>query len=284
MGSYYTAIFHLSDGTTSREYWVVPVTVPGGGPATLAEIKNQVLPVSVAMQTVSKQYVDNAIAAAATGFPLDSSPYVQKAGDTMTGPLVLPADPVSPNQAADKNYVDENVAATGGGIGQKVSLLPSASQTVAQPGGTSLTSMAPLRARLFRGPESHRKIRLHRPTQHRAQATGGYALLSNQGNCFQSGYDLGNNGTSAQGWSICDLDADILESATRGISQLHGGNFSHFAQGDTAAFYTYLTSFGGNVAASDEAVTHTVEHTNQIGYFSGRCGDGWHNGVELADD
>jgi len=40
MGSYYTAIFHLNDGTTSREYWVVPVTVPGGGPATLAEINN----------------------------------------------------------------------------------------------------------------------------------------------------------------------------------------------------------------------------------------------------
>ena len=117
MGSYYTAVFHLSDGTTSREYWVVPVTVPGGGPATLAAIKNQVLPISVAMQTVSKQYVDDAIAAAATGFPLDSSPYVQKTGDTMTGPLVLPADPVSPNQAADKNYVDENVAATAAGVG-----------------------------------------------------------------------------------------------------------------------------------------------------------------------
>jgi hypothetical protein len=40
IGSYYTAIFHLSDGTISREYWVVPVTVPGGGAATLAEIKN----------------------------------------------------------------------------------------------------------------------------------------------------------------------------------------------------------------------------------------------------
>jgi hypothetical protein len=40
MGSYYTAIFHLSDGTTSREYWVVPATVAGGGPATLAEIEN----------------------------------------------------------------------------------------------------------------------------------------------------------------------------------------------------------------------------------------------------
>ena len=73
MGSYYTAIFHLNDGTTSRQYWVVPVTVPGAGPATLAEIKNQILPVSVAMQTVSKQYVDNSIAAAATGFPLDDA-------------------------------------------------------------------------------------------------------------------------------------------------------------------------------------------------------------------
>jgi len=138
MGSYYTAILHLSDGTTSRQYWVVPVAVPGGGPAKLAAIQNQVLPTSVAMQTVSKQYVDNAIAAAVTGFPTASSPYVLKAGDTMTGPLVLPADPVSPNQAADKNYVDNNVAAIAGGLGQKVSLLPSATQVVAQPGGTQL--------------------------------------------------------------------------------------------------------------------------------------------------
>src|SRR5581483_12270865 len=31
---------------------------------------------------------------------------VSKAGDTMTGPLTLPSDPVSPNQAANKHYVD----------------------------------------------------------------------------------------------------------------------------------------------------------------------------------
>jgi hypothetical protein len=139
MGSYYTAVFHLSDGTTSKEYWVVPVTVPGGGPAKLAGIENSVLPTSVAMQTVSKQYVDNAIAEAQIGdVPLTSSPYVLKAGDTMTGPLVLPADPVSPLQAADKNYVDENVAALSGGIGQTVKTFPTATQTVVQPSGTEL--------------------------------------------------------------------------------------------------------------------------------------------------
>ncbi len=139
MGSYYTAVFHLSDGTTSRQYWVVPVTVPGGGPAKLAAIQNQVLPTSVAMQTVSKQYVDSAIARAVAGVPAaTSSPYVLITGDTMTGPLVLPGDPASPLQAADKNYVDENVTAIAAGLGGKVSLLPTATQVVAQPSGTEL--------------------------------------------------------------------------------------------------------------------------------------------------
>jgi hypothetical protein len=137
MGSYYTAVFHLNDGTTSREYWVVPVTVSGALPVTLAAIKNDVLPTSVAMQTVSKQYVDTAIAQAQIG-PLVSSPYVLKTGDTMTGPLVLPGDPVSTNQAADKHYVDASVASVGGGSGQKVSLLPTATQVVSQPAGTQL--------------------------------------------------------------------------------------------------------------------------------------------------
>lgn len=64
IGSYYTATFHLSDGSTSREYWVIPVTVAGVPPVKLAAIRNDVLPMSVAMQTVSKAYVDTAIAAA----------------------------------------------------------------------------------------------------------------------------------------------------------------------------------------------------------------------------
>jgi len=233
------------------------------------------------MQTVSKQYVDNAIAAAATGFQLDSSPYVQKAGDTMSGPLLLPADPVSANQAADKNYVDENVAATAGGLGQKVSLLPSASQTLGQPTGTSFSIAGVAATTTFSGTGVGLQNNITSANTAANPGQGDYALLGTQSNCFESGYDLGNNGTSAQGWSVCDLYSEGLESATRGISQLHSANFSHFAQGDTAAFYTYLTSFGGNVAASDEAVTHTVEHSNQIGFYAGYVATGGTTGSNL---
>ena len=56
----------------------------------------------------------------------------------MTGPLVLPGDPVSALQAADKSYVDTNVAAIAAGLAEKVSLVPSATQMVAQPSGTQL--------------------------------------------------------------------------------------------------------------------------------------------------
>ncbi len=89
MGSYYTAVYHLSDGTTSREFWVVPVAVAGGGPAKLAGIRNQVLPTSMAMQTVSKQYVDTTVAKAIAGVAGGSGLYLLKSGDTMLGPLAL---------------------------------------------------------------------------------------------------------------------------------------------------------------------------------------------------
>ena len=136
IGTYYTAVYHLDDGSVSREFWVVPVSL---APVQVSTIKSTVLPTSVAMQTVSKNYVDTAIAAAVTGHPLDSSnPFVEKAGDTMTGPLVLPADPTTPNQAADKHYVDVNVAGAAAGLGQKVSTLPAATQVVVQPVGTQL--------------------------------------------------------------------------------------------------------------------------------------------------
>jgi trimeric autotransporter adhesin len=136
MGTYYTAVYHLDDGSVSREFWVVPVSQ---FPVLVSAIKSTVLPTSVAMQTVSKNYVDTAIAAAVSGHPLDSSsPFVMKTGDTMTGTLVLPGDPTTPNDAADKHYVDVNIAAATGGLGQKVSLFPSVTQTVTQPVGTQL--------------------------------------------------------------------------------------------------------------------------------------------------
>jgi len=135
IGSYYTAVFHLDDGSISQEYWVVPASTTA---VKVSAIESTVLPTSVAMQTVSKSYVDTAIAAAVSGQPLDSSPYVLKAGDTMTGPLVLPADPVSALQAADKNYVDENITAISSGLSQLVSMVPSATQVISQPAGTQL--------------------------------------------------------------------------------------------------------------------------------------------------
>ncbi len=136
MGSYYTVVYHLDDGSVTREYWVIPATTQT---AHLAGIRSTVLPTSVAMQTVSKSYVDTAIAAAQLGHPLDAStPYVLKTGDTMTGPLVLPGDPVTPLQASDKNYVDEQTAALQAGLGQKVSTNPQGTQQVAQPAGTQL--------------------------------------------------------------------------------------------------------------------------------------------------
>lgn len=136
-GTYYTVVYHLNDGSTSREYWVVPVN---STPVKLTAVRNTVLPTSVAMQTVSKQYVDQAIARAAlTGVvPVDASPYVQKTGDTMTGALVLPGDPTSGLQAATKSYVDTTTAALQAGMGQKVSTIPQATQTVTQPAGTQL--------------------------------------------------------------------------------------------------------------------------------------------------
>jgi lysophospholipase L1-like esterase len=109
------------------------------GTVSLSAIRSTVLPTSVAMQTVSKAYVDTAIAAAVTGHPLDSStPYVLKAGDTMTGPLVLSGNPTASTQAADKHYVDTSVTALTSGLAQKVSTVPTGTQTVAQPAGTQL--------------------------------------------------------------------------------------------------------------------------------------------------
>ncbi|HEV2708924.1 MAG TPA: SGNH/GDSL hydrolase family protein [Edaphobacter sp.] len=136
MGSYYTAVYHLDDGTVSREFWVVPASQY---PVEVSAIKSSVLPTSVAMQTVSKSYVDTAIATAVAGHPLDSSnPYVLKSGDTMTGALQLPGDPLTAAEAADKHYVDTAISAVAGGVGQKVSQTPAGSQIVTQPTGTNL--------------------------------------------------------------------------------------------------------------------------------------------------
>ncbi len=98
-GLYYTAVYYLSDGSTTTQYWVVPA----GAQATLGQVQAQVMPAAQAVQAVNKAYVDQAMAGL-TGSLLTAS------GATMTGPLTLCCDPTQPMQAADKHYVDEQSA------------------------------------------------------------------------------------------------------------------------------------------------------------------------------
>ena len=65
-----------------------------------------------ALEAATKQYVDDEIAAIPES---DLTPYLLAAGDTMTGPLVLAADPVNDLEAATKQYVDDAVTGLGDG-------------------------------------------------------------------------------------------------------------------------------------------------------------------------
>ncbi len=135
-GTFYTAVYHLDNGSVSREYWVVPVSQAA---VTVSSVRSTVLPASIALQTASKSYVDTAIAAALTGTAQGAAlPYVSKIGDAMSGPLALSGDPTSASQAANKHYVDTVVGAISSGLTQKVSIAPQATQVVTQPSGTQM--------------------------------------------------------------------------------------------------------------------------------------------------
>jgi hypothetical protein len=96
-GSFYKVIYKLDDGTSSTEYWTVPAT----SPTTISAIRSTVVPASMAVQVVSRSYVDSSLALKAT-----DNAVVHKAGDSMTGALTLSADPTASLQAATKSYVD----------------------------------------------------------------------------------------------------------------------------------------------------------------------------------
>jgi hypothetical protein len=99
-GLFYTAVYHLSDGTTSTEFWVVPAAAQ----VSLAQVRAQVMPAAQAVQAVSKAYVDQAIQSLAQGT-------LTPVGGTLSGPLYLNGDPTQALQAADKHYVDASFSA-----------------------------------------------------------------------------------------------------------------------------------------------------------------------------
>ena len=105
-GTYYTVVYHLSDGTVSKEFWLVPAVAQ----TTISAIRTQVTPAAVAMLTASKAYVDSSIAGL-------TSTYVAVDGGSMTGPLVLSADPTAASQASTKHYVDAQISSLEGTIG-----------------------------------------------------------------------------------------------------------------------------------------------------------------------
>lgn len=142
-GTTYLVTYQLGDGTVKTENWSVGSASPEsisqvrtlvGTSTPLTQVATQqfvnsalanvvhlsgtetitgskqftvspVLPTpSQSGQAATKAYVDNSVANVGSGN------FVSKAGDTMSGPLTLPADPVSPNQSATKHYVDINAA------------------------------------------------------------------------------------------------------------------------------------------------------------------------------
>jgi hypothetical protein len=98
-GEYYTAVFYMSDGSTSTQYWVVPSTAT----ATLAQLQAQVMPAAQAVKAVSKTYVDEEITQLRQSL-------LTAWGGTLSGPLYLYEDPTKPMEAATKHYVDQQVA------------------------------------------------------------------------------------------------------------------------------------------------------------------------------
>jgi hypothetical protein len=108
-GSYYTAVYHLSDGTVNPEYWVVPAAPT----ASIAAVRAELQPSTVAVQSVSQAYVQGAVSAV-------SSNFLPLGGGTLTGPLTLSGDPTGANQSATKHYADQlsaqNLPLSGGSL------------------------------------------------------------------------------------------------------------------------------------------------------------------------
>jgi hypothetical protein len=147
-GVYYTVVFQLGPGDVRVQYWVVPtttpanlaavVTTPGSGtagqPVSLQYVNSELatkandnavvhlagtetitgtksfsaaptVPTPTSSgQIANKGYVDSAVSTVGSGN------FLSTAGGTMTGPIVLPANPTAPLQAAPKEYVDTGLS------------------------------------------------------------------------------------------------------------------------------------------------------------------------------
>src|SRR5271157_2864265 len=122
-GTYYRAIFKLSDGTTETEFWVVPNTQT----TTIGAIRSKLVPSQQAAQFLTRDYAD--------------STYVSLAStQTITGAKTFSASPAvptpqNPTDAANKSYVDANA-----GSGNLASPPPIGNVTPNSVAATTLTA------------------------------------------------------------------------------------------------------------------------------------------------
>jgi hypothetical protein len=125
VGSYYTAVYHLDDGTVTKEYWAIPNVAS----TSVAAIRSLVMPTSIAVQTLTATEVNSML-----------GQYLPLAGGSLSGALQLSSDPQQAMQAATKNYVDNAVSPLSATIAGVVSAKPTGSQTIVQPSGTTLAA------------------------------------------------------------------------------------------------------------------------------------------------
>lgn len=170
-GLYYTAVYHLDDGTVSKEYWSIP-SVPA---TTVAAIRSVVMPTSVAVQTITATQINSML-----------GNYLPLAGGTLNGALQLPANPQSAMQAATKSYVDDAVAPLATQITKAISSTPTSGQVIEQPAGTTLA------ANVFQG-------KYYASTFQTGSQSNGIANLIGSANCTTS---------SPAGLSGCTVDVE----------------------------------------------------------------------------
>lgn len=111
-GTYYRVVLKLEDGSSNTEYWVVPAS----SPATIAEIRSRLAPSSMAVQMVTREYVDSVAANKANDAAVvhrDGSEVISGTKQFTTAPSV--PTPVANGDVVNKAYVDAAVVAVGEG-------------------------------------------------------------------------------------------------------------------------------------------------------------------------
>lgn len=133
--TYYTVVFHLDDGKSSTEYW----SVPSGTTVRIADIRSKIVSQSVAVQTVSRDYVTQSLKPLAQDTAvvhLAGSENVGGAKNFTTSPTV--PIPQSDTHAANKRYVDNAIQSLNPSSMGMIASAPASDQSIAQPSGTAL--------------------------------------------------------------------------------------------------------------------------------------------------